>query len=327
LGVFLLCTIPVVIWNAQHGWITVYHVAGDAGLQSEWHPTLGYLLEFCASELLLLNPFFLIGALTAAVLIWKKHPRNPLHVYLLCLGTPVFLGYGLYSLHSRVLGNWIAVSVLPMFCLMVAYAHEYRPRIRPFVTGGVVFGVLAAALLHDSDLAGKINGALPGEMDPTHRLRGWAETAQLAESEREKLAANGEPAFIIGGHYGITGELSFYSPPAAQAAGTPLPLVYCAKTDEPVNQFYFWDDYNYLAHRRGQNAIYVELIGSNPYAPGWFWHWLKHEPLESVPPVAEPVPGLMAIQFEAVKDLGIREVYVKDRVFHRVRLWACYHLR
>jgi len=46
-----------------------------------------------------------------------------------------------------------------------------------------------------------------------------------------------------------------------------------------------------------------------------------------VPPVAEPVPPLLANQFEAFQNLGIREVFLKDRVFHRVHLWACYHVR
>jgi len=32
--IFSLCTLPVIIWNAQHGWITVHHVAGNAGLGS-----------------------------------------------------------------------------------------------------------------------------------------------------------------------------------------------------------------------------------------------------------------------------------------------------
>jgi len=35
----------------------------------------------------------------------------------------------------------------------------------------------------------------------------------------------------------------------------------------------------------------------------------------------------MAEQFESVTNLGIREVWMDDRVFHRVHLWACYHLR
>ena len=36
----LLCALPVLIWNAQHDWITVSHVANDAGVGSAWKPTL-----------------------------------------------------------------------------------------------------------------------------------------------------------------------------------------------------------------------------------------------------------------------------------------------
>ena len=49
--VFLICTLPVVIWNAQHGWITVHHVAGDAGLHGQWHPTLRYFLGFLSARI------------------------------------------------------------------------------------------------------------------------------------------------------------------------------------------------------------------------------------------------------------------------------------
>jgi membrane-associated phospholipid phosphatase len=327
LGIFLLFTTPVLLWNARHGWITVAHVASDADIHSEWHPTLRYFADFCAAQLLLLNPFFLVGALWTAVLVWQTRPRNPLCRYLFWMGTPVFVGYGLYSFHSHVLPNWIAVAVLPMFCLMVTSAREHRSRLRPFVTGGLVYGVLAAALLHDTDLAGKINGPLPGLVDPSHRVRGWAETALLVESEREALATNGAPAFIIASYYGLTGELSFYSPPAAKAAATSQPLVYCVDTGEPVNQFYYWDAYNYRAHRRGQNAIYADLLGGSPYEPGWFFHWLKHEPLRLRTQTDASAPPLLAARFESVRDLGVHVVYLRGEVFHRVHLWACYHLR
>ena len=34
LGLLGLCTLPVLIWNEQHGWITLHHVAGNAGLKA-----------------------------------------------------------------------------------------------------------------------------------------------------------------------------------------------------------------------------------------------------------------------------------------------------
>ena len=39
----LVCALPVLIWNGQHHWITVTHVAGVAGMGSAWKPTLRYL--------------------------------------------------------------------------------------------------------------------------------------------------------------------------------------------------------------------------------------------------------------------------------------------
>ena len=39
----VICALPVLIWNGQHQWITVTHVAGDAGMTSAWKPTLRIL--------------------------------------------------------------------------------------------------------------------------------------------------------------------------------------------------------------------------------------------------------------------------------------------
>src|SRR5216684_2816241 len=48
--IFALCTLPVILWNMQHGWVTARHVADNAGMASAWHPTLRYFLEFVFLE-------------------------------------------------------------------------------------------------------------------------------------------------------------------------------------------------------------------------------------------------------------------------------------
>jgi membrane-associated phospholipid phosphatase len=327
--VFLIGTTPVVFWNWRHGWITVHHVAGNAGLHSQWHPTLRYFWDFTFQELALLNPVFLVGALWAMVGFWKFRRARPLWLYLSCMGAPVFLGHWLFSFHSRVLPNWIAPAVIPMFCLMVAYWDDRRRVARPFLAVGLALGFFAFAIMHQSRLIGKITGEMPpGSKDPTRRAQAWKQEAALVETEREKLQQAGQPAFIICSHYGITGLYSFYIPQAKAAIKSDEPLVYVMDSDTPQNQFYFWPEYDYLEHRRGQNAIFVSEVDPYPLEPGWFWKWLKHEPINygKIPP-PPPAPERLLQQFGSVTDLGECGVTVGGRVFHRVHLWACYRLK
>jgi membrane-associated phospholipid phosphatase len=329
--VFSVCTLPVVIWNWQNGWITAHHVAGNAGLHGQWHPTLRYFWDFTFQEFALLNPVFFLGAIWALFGFWKFRRERPLWLYFFCLGAPVFLGHWLWSFHSRVLPNWIAPAVLPMFCLMVAYwSEKYRAgwrSVKPVYSTGVALGLFAIAILYQSNLVGRLVGApLPGEKDPLRRVRAWSSEAKLVEAAREKLASEGKPAFIIAGHYGTTGLYSFYLP-QARAALPSDPLVYCVGSDEPANQFYFWPEYDYWKQRKGQNAIYTCEANLYRLDGNWIWEWLAHEPLNRSTPPPNTLPARIAQEFESVTDLGEQDVKIGDRVFHRIHLWACYNLK
>jgi undecaprenyl-diphosphatase len=325
--VFGLCTLPVIIWNAQHGWITVSHVAGDAGMHSAWHPTLNYFLEFSGIEAGLLNPIFFIAALWAMFAAWKRRKEKTLWFFLFCMSAPVFLGHWLFSFHSRVQPNWIAAAVPPMFCLMVAFWSESKTRVKPWLAAGLLLGITASVFMHNSDLLGRLVGdKLPGDADSSHRVRGWRETAIAVETERARFDTN---AFIIADHYGTTGLYSFYSPPARAAANAHTPLVYCLDSDQPINQFSYWDGYNYRAHRQGGNAIFVLRLEPYKLESGWVGKWLRHEPISYREiPAPRPVPDRIAGEFETVTNLGVREVKLDDgRIFQRVQIFGCYHLK
>lgn len=333
--ILLLCTLPVLVWNAQHGWITVHHVASKAGLHSEWKPTLRYFGEFVGDELALLNPIFCVGAIwaTFALFAFRAFRRErPLMLYLFCMSAPVFLGHLLYSFRERILPNWIAPALPGLFLLMAVYWNERQREgaryVRPLAAIGMALGLVMVLFMYDSDLIGKIAGLpLPGAIDPLRRARGWKDAAQIVEAERESLATQGKPAFVIGDDYAIASECTFYSAPARKAIALKLPLVYCADADGPANQFYFWPEYNYRATRPGENAIYVMDVGPGKLEPGSMGNWLRHQPVSVTPPPSVDVPPLIANEFEKVADLGVREITYKDRVFHRVHLWACYDLK
>lgn len=329
LFIFLLSLLPVIIWNAQHGWITVTHVEGNAGLNG--HARIR-TLDFLGAEFAILNPVFFIGMIWAMIGCWKFRREQPLWLYFFCMSVPVLLGHLAWSFHSRIQPNWIAPAVIPAFCLMVAYwDKKFRDGWRfakPVFIAGVALGIFMVIILHQTGLLGKIVGRpLPMEKDPSRRLRGWSQSAAMVENVREKLAAEGKPAFVICSHYGITGEYSFYTPAARKGVNQLSPLIYSADSDVPKNQFFFWPEYDYVANRKGQNAIYVSEADLYKLNKGWLWKWLMRQPIHRTTPPPDQLPANIAAEFESVTDLGEQDVTIGKNVFHRLHLWACYNLK
>ena len=305
----LLCAVPVLIWNAQHGWITYFHVASDAGVGKPWEPTLKHLGDFLGSELGLLNPIFFVATVWAAIAFWRRGRHNPRLVYFFSMGAPLFLAYLLHSFRSRVLPNWIAPSVLPLFYLMVIYWDtKWRlgaAKLKPWLAAGIGLGLFAAVLGHDTDLIHKLTGLrLPVNQDPLHRVRGWSDVARVAGEARQELLAEGKPVFIIADTYQTVGVISFYLP-EAQAAVTTEPLVFFQTHPTPVNQLSFWPGYK---NRKGQNAIFIRELDRDR----------TDDP---------PMPPELQQEFESVTALGVRNVLYHDRVLRPLQIYACRGLR
>jgi membrane-associated phospholipid phosphatase len=305
----LICTLPVLIWNSQQHWVTVSAVAGNAGLESAWKPTLRYLGEFVGAEAGLLNPIFFVATVWAALAFWRRGRYDPRLVYLFSMGAPLFLCYLLYSFRSRILPNWIAPSVLPLFCLMVIY-WDTRWRlgsaaIKPWLISGLALGLVAVLLCHDTNLITKLTGLrLPVNQDPLHRVRGWSNVARAAGQARKVLLEEGKPVFIIGDHYSLVGEIAFYLPEAKETM-TSDPLVFYRTDSRAINQFHFWPGYE---DRKGQNAIFVRELDRDR-------------------PRSGPVPREVVQQFESVTEVGVTNVLYHRRVLWPIQVFACRGLR
>jgi hypothetical protein len=275
-------------------------VAQNAQLDKTWRPTLQYLGEFIASEAGLLNPILFVGIVWAAIAFWKSHRHQPISIFLFSMGAPVFAGYALYTLHSHVLPNWIAPSVVPLACLAALY-WEGR-KVAGWFVAALALGIPMVVLLHDTDIIPRLTGYyLPTHADPLRRVRAWSTMANEVNRARKELATEGKEVFVIGAHYGITGEMSFYIP-EARAAVDEIPLVYYRSSRRPHNQFFFWPGYR--DQRAGQNAIYV------------------HETQRSRPP-----PEMVLQEFESVQSLGLRSIMYRGREFRRIELFACRNLK
>ncbi|HZV35471.1 MAG TPA: glycosyltransferase family 39 protein [Verrucomicrobiae bacterium] len=340
----LLFTLPVLIWNAQNHWVTLTHVSQDGNLDKHWAPTPGNLWhaisnftrDFVLQEFILQNPFFFPVVIMTAIIMWRQKPRSPLLVYFFSMAAPVFLFYFLFTFHSRVLANWIAPSIPPLFCLAVVYWEgRWRDGKQPLkfcLIGGFAIGLLMAVVLRDTNIIGKFTGGhvLPAALDSTRRVKGWGETAALVEQKREEFMKEGKPVFIICDHYGIAGEMTFNIPEAK--AGVPdHPLVYFYDSPVPMNQFYFWPGYK---SRKGENALYLREVDFKQLTTSdvpkslvdfvnKFVHW---EPPSS-DYIDYPIPPLVQAEFESVSDIGCVVSMHKGHPAHRIQIFECRGLR
>ena len=328
LAVNLVCALPVIVWNYQHHWITATHV-GERGFGNAWQPTARFLIDFLGEEFVLLNPIFLTGIAIALVAMWRRDRKDVRLVYLFSMSAPVFLAYIALTVHSRVLPNWIAPSILPMLCAMVIYWDARRREgarfVKPCLAAGLALGLSFVALLHDTNLVGKIAGrALPPKADPLTRVRAYNEMGCVVDDARAKLLVEGKPVFVIGEHYGITSLLNFYIPEARASVKT-APLVYCPPSEKPQNQYYFWPGYR--DSRPGQNALYVREMNAPRLVACWFLKWLAGETnLVREEVENAPVPDWLPQQFGSVTDLGLHEVLYRGRVFHTLQIFECRNL-
>jgi membrane-associated phospholipid phosphatase len=338
-----LCAVPVLIWNQQHHWVTISHVASNAKADKPWEPSLRHLGDFAGfigAEAGLLNPIFFVATVWACIAFWRRGRHDPRLIYLFSMGAPLFLSYLLFSFHSGILPNWIAPSVLPLFCLMVIYWDtRWRLGVRAlkgWLIAGLSIGFVTVAFLHETDLMQKIVGRpLPPKPDPLTRVRAYSAMARKVEEARAKLLAEGKPVFVIGAHYGTTGLLSFYMP-EARTNIVADPLVYYISSTNAVNQFYFWPGYK--DNRTSQNAIFVKELGApslvsgtfgNLFTDSWIALWLKGEPFEKLleeNSQTKPAPEILTQQFDSVTDLGLYDVYYRDRVFHTIQIFECRNL-
>ena len=113
---------PVVMWNAEHGWISFAMQFGRVGSGGF---TLRYLGEFLAGQLGLATPF--VAVLGAVGLLRIVHPRatpTPL-VLIAAIIAPAALYFLWHSLHDRVQGNWPSF-LYPAFSIAAAATWNAR---------------------------------------------------------------------------------------------------------------------------------------------------------------------------------------------------------
>jgi len=269
LAVFVLCTIPPIVWNKQHAWITLTHLRTRGGLRED----VGFRplepLKFFAEHFIFYSPV-LFGLLVWAVIgSWRRVNQQFKILFLFWFGLPVFAFYFLLSLNHVATPNWDAVSFLSFGLLAVYYWNERVEKrgVRVFAAAAVLLAFIISIFSLDSDLLRTANVKF-FRSDPSDRLRGWKPMVGEVERIRnEQEAKLGEKLFLIADERHRASEIAFYLKDK-RLEGSGHPPCYIIESQDLVNQFSFWPRYDQFVEapqtpNQSPDESYTEQKGVN----------------------------------------------------------------
>jgi len=278
LGLAMFC--PVIYWNHENNWNSLRHVAHLGGTDQDFILQWRYLGDYVASQAALLSPlvFLLILLSWGTASMGTGVGGHWTQTYYLWTSFPMFAGFALLSLHTRVYGNWPAAGYLTASVLAATYFSQRTKRVfstRPKERGKLwAWAVGTSYLLTLCVLLHVVWPVLPVplQMDRTlTELSGWRELGEEAGALKEAMPQPSR-TFLFGLRYQIASELAFYSP------GRPRTV--CINRWKRPNVYdYWWRDQDLL----GWDAVGVTLSPDSHTT-------MLHEVFDRVdPPVALPV--------------------------------------
>ncbi len=320
---FAICTLPPIVWNARHEWITLAHLSARGGLDSAFSLHPSEFLEFLGAHFGVYSPLIFGGMLAALVAACRRFRIQSKPRFLLCFGLPLVILYFTLALKEAGEANWTAPAFVSIGILTVAFwmkQAETRTWMRPFAVVGIALGMAMSLIIINIDAIRAVGISLPYSADPSARLRGWKSTAETIEGIRKDLEANlGKPVFLIADSYQTAAALSFYMPDAP-VEGPDHPKVYIPESQNIENQFSFWPRYDeFLERKPGTEAndiYYTEEAGTNPFM-GRTAIYITTQSRENPP---TPIRN----GFRDTEILGLFELKRRGLPLRQVRLFTCH---
>ena len=257
-GVWLLLAgaaigwVPVVVWNAEHDWVSFRHVFGQVGGEGtgglRWHGGLIFL----AGQLGMMFGFWMLAFLAAGRRFAPDREPDPAIRLLWWLSVPVWCIFALASFVKTGQPNWPAPAYVGGMILAVAWTREKllqgRSRLVRWAVGlSVAGGVIVAAALHFPYATRSVLALFtspPTEANPlpvrridvTARLTGWKQLADEVDAIRSRVVAEDrEEPVLAGTHWTLPGSLRCYCDehPDVYAVGV-------ANGSDRYSQYDFW---------------------------------------------------------------------------------------
>ena len=208
LGLALLA--PMLLWNAEHGWVSLIKQATRGGQPSLWR-MLQFEAELIGGQLGLATPIIaVLAAAGVAASVARGTSAQPGWVLLSGLSAIPAVVFVLQGLGERVQANWPGI-IYPAACIAAAgLGASWQHWVRP----GVALGFMFTAVTWTQAALAPV--ALPMRLDPTLlRLGGWQELADAVTAAARREGA----AFIASDNYGHAALLARLMPPDLAVIG------------------------------------------------------------------------------------------------------------
>src|SRR5205814_8916394 len=200
LAVFALCTVPTIMWNAQHACVTLVHLQSRGGLQQgfSWHPV--EVLSFLGQHFLAYSPFLFLGLAWGVIGSWRRVNQQFKVLFLMWFGLPVFLFYLFLSLNKAAAPNWDGLAFLGFALLAIYFWWERLEAsvvLRVGAAVAILVGLAMSVVAVDTDVL-RVSGYNLRRSDPSDRMRGWKSATIALEKMRNDVEAKlGEKLFLI----------------------------------------------------------------------------------------------------------------------------------
>ena len=202
---------PVILWNADHQWVSFIKQIGRARIE-DFRPT--FIGELIPTQVAFATPLvFILGAMGLYALLRRNAGALAARALINAMFWTITLYFIWHSLHARVEANWFA-PVYPAFAIAAAVAANLTrwdargQRLVDFcLRWASPVGILMFALLVVQANTGLLTGY---RRDATVRSVGvgWRDLAAGIEAVRVRVGAT----CVLAPDYGTTGWLAFYLP-------------------------------------------------------------------------------------------------------------------
>src|SRR3954447_2680683 len=183
---------PVILWNADHQWVSFIKQLGRARIEDF---TLRYIGELIPTQIAFATPLVLVLGMMGLYAFWRrKAGASAARVLLSAMFWTITLYFVWHSLHSRVEANWFG-PVYPAFAIAAAaaanlmrWSSRAQRAIDFCLRWAAPSGILMFALLVVQANTGVLSGY---RRDASVRSVGigWGGTAAGSESRRRRAGA------------------------------------------------------------------------------------------------------------------------------------------